>query len=64
MKTILDSIIDVKRIEVQDLKNQFSYNDFEASPFFEQPCRSLKEELSKSEFGIIAEFKRNLQVQG
>jgi len=58
MKTQLDIIIETKRKEIEILKQNFTYQDFEKSPFFKQETRSLSKALTKSNFGLIAEIKR------
>lgn len=64
MKTILDTIIDVKHREVKEIKNNFTYSDFEKSPLFETECFSLKQSILDQEFGIIAEIKRKSPSAG
>lgn len=64
METILDQIIQTKREEVNRLRQQYSYADFEASPFFETETTSLKAALSRPPFGIIAEIKRKSPSAG
>lgn len=64
MKTILDTIIDVKRKEVEELKKTFSFSDFEKSPLFSAECHSLKQNILNQEFGIIAEIKRKSPSAG
>lgn len=64
MKTILDTIVEMKRKEVDELKKNFGYSDFEKSPFFNSKCTSLKDRIIDLEFGIIAEFKRKSPSAG
>ena len=61
---ILDQIIISKKKEVELLKQKFSYKDYEASPFFSQETRSLKEKLGDGRFGIISELKRKSPSAG
>jgi indole-3-glycerol phosphate synthase len=58
MRTILDRIIDKKRQEVAVLRSKFTIKDFEKSPAFYNPTRSLKDSIVADGFGIIAEIKR------
>jgi indole-3-glycerol phosphate synthase len=62
--TILNQIIANKRIEVEELKKTKTYKDFENSNYFNYNCKSLKEKLSSTKFGIIAEFKRKSPSAG
>lgn len=64
MKTILDTIIDHKRLEVDALKRKFKYTDFEESPLFSAPVVSLKSSILSRNFGIIAEIKRKSPSAG
>lgn len=64
MKTILDEIIANKRIEISRLKSNFSYRNFETSPFFNRECISLKNKFKNDDFGIIAEIKRKSPSAG
>src|SRR3989338_458572 len=58
MKTILDRIIANKQQEVQLLRQNNSIDSFIQQPLFSKATRSLKQQLSDHEFGIIAEIKR------
>jgi indole-3-glycerol phosphate synthase len=64
MKTILDQIIETKKDEIRALKESFTYRDFEVSPYFTMPCRSISEGLKNGGFGIIAEMKRKSPSAG
>ena len=64
MKTILDTIVDVKQQEVAAAKSKIRYSDFEQFDNFNRTCLSLKTELLKSNFGIIAELKRKSPSAG
>lgn len=64
MKTILNTIIDFKKAEVDTLKKKYSIGDFEQSEFFNKECLSLKTSIEKSDFGIIAEIKRKSPSAG
>ncbi len=64
MKSILDEIIDNKRIEISHLKSNLSYRDFEKSTFFNRECISLKDKFKEDNFGIIAEIKRKSPSAG
>jgi len=64
MKTILDTIVDVKRQEVEIAKSKIRYADFEQFEYFSRTCNSLKTELLKQNFGIIAELKRKSPSAG
>lgn len=62
--TILDTILDTKRREVETLKKHFTIKDFEKMPFFTSETRSLKEAILANDFGIIAEIKRKSPSAG
>ncbi|MFI3259713.1 MAG: indole-3-glycerol phosphate synthase TrpC [Rikenellaceae bacterium] len=66
MKDVLDKIIEAKRIEVARQKGELSLAELkakvEAMP--EGPRRSMRESLSSSASGIIAEFKRRSPSKG
>jgi indole-3-glycerol phosphate synthase len=62
--TILDTILDTKRREVEILKKHFTIKDFEKMPLFTSETRSLKEAILSTEFGIIAEIKRKSPSAG
>ena len=64
MKTILNTIVDVKRKEVDATKAKLRYSDFEQFEHFNRTCLSLKAELLKQNFGIIAELKRKSPSAG
>jgi indole-3-glycerol phosphate synthase len=63
MGTILDTIIEQKRKEVELLRSTFTIKDFEKSVYFDKKTISLKEKL-ENQFGIIAEFKRKSPSAG
>ena len=56
--SILDQIVNDKKIEVSKRKNIFPASYLEASPLFERATKSLSDNLRKSKSGIIAEYKR------
>ena len=64
MKTILDTIVANKHIEVAALKQKKSYKDFEKSPLFSRDTVSLKTSITAQEFGVIAEIKRKSPSAG
>lgn len=64
MKTILDQIIEKKKIEVEFLKKKYSYKDFEQFPDFGKSTFSITDSLQQSDFGIIAELKRKSPSAG
>ena len=55
---ILKEIVDNKRKEVALLKKTKSISDFEKMEGFHRPAHSLRDAISASDFGIIAEIKR------
>jgi indole-3-glycerol phosphate synthase len=65
MMTILDNIIDKKKLEIKDLKARTSFRDLEKSALFKREVISLSRSLSESsKTGIIAEFKRKSPSKG
>ena len=62
--TILDRILEQKRIEVEILKAHFKLKDFEKSSMFFEKSISMKESILSSGFGIIAEIKRKSPSAG
>jgi len=62
--TILNRIIVDKEIEVAERKKLVSIDDLLASPYFNRKCISLKNSLTNSKSGIIAEFKRKSPSKG
>lgn len=62
--TILDKIIAEKRLEIAKRKSEKSISELENELYFNRKCLSLKENLLKSETGIIAEFKRKSPSKG
>jgi indole-3-glycerol phosphate synthase len=62
---ILEEIILFKRLEVNRKKNEVKLSDLEQTPYFHQPCLSLKQSLlDPAKTGIIAEFKRKSPSKG
>lgn len=62
---ILDKILEVKKEEVQFLKNKYLLSSFESMEFFKKPCLSLKEKLNvQSHLSIIAEIKKASPSKG
>jgi indole-3-glycerol phosphate synthase len=65
MSTILDKIIENKRLEVSERRSASPVDRLEKSPFFNRTTFSLKESLkSEKSSGIIAEFKRKSPSAG
>lgn len=63
--TILDKIVERKRIEVAAAKLKNSVEDLLAAPLFSRVCYSLKDFiLNPDKTGIIAEFKRASPSKG
>ncbi len=65
MGYILDEIVAFKRIEVEQLKQTVSIQNFMESPYYYQSPHSLSTALSAQESsGVIAEFKRKSPSKG
>ncbi|WP_437920624.1 indole-3-glycerol phosphate synthase TrpC [Sphingobacterium sp. LRF_L2] len=63
--TILDKIVDRKRVEVAEAKSKVSLEELEGYPLFARNCYSLKASfLDPQRTGIIAEFKRASPSKG
>ncbi|OOG16543.1 indole-3-glycerol phosphate synthase [Sphingobacterium sp. CZ-UAM] len=63
--TILDKIIERKRIEVEKSKAQVSAEELLNYPYFSVACLSLRESiLDREKTGIIAEYKRASPSKG
>ncbi|HLT88005.1 MAG TPA: indole-3-glycerol phosphate synthase TrpC [Sphingobacterium sp.] len=63
--TILDKIIERKKIEVTEAKKRVSLEELEQYPLFNRTCYSLKDAvLHPKRTGIIAEFKRASPSKG
>jgi len=64
MSTILDKILDDKRLEVAARRLSVSISELEKSTSFTEKCISLKQSLLNSDTGIISEFKRKSPSKG
>ena len=63
--TILDKIIEKKKIEVAEAKQRVSLEELERYPLFDRTCYSLKKSvLDPERTGIIAEYKRASPSKG
>jgi indole-3-glycerol phosphate synthase len=62
--TILDTILEQKRTEVEILKAHFTLKDFEKSPFFFEKTVSMKASILSKGFGVITEIKRKSPSAG
>lgn len=63
--TILDKIIERKKIEVTEAKSKTSLQQLEQFPLFSRSCYSLKESIENPlRTGIIAEYKRASPSKG
>ena len=56
--SILDKIIESKKVEVASRKLSTPISTLEKAPAFSRKCLSMKQSLLNSESGIISEFKR------
>ena len=56
--TILDKIIESKKVEVASRRQTTSIDTLQKSPAFSRQCLSMKQSLLNSKSGIISEFKR------
>ena len=56
--TILDKIIESKKIEVASCKQQYPVSVLEKASAFSRTCQSMRQSLLNSKSGIISEFKR------
>jgi indole-3-glycerol phosphate synthase len=62
---ILETIVNVKKIEVEEKKQLYPAKLLEKSLYYGNPCVSLREYiLRKDKLGIIAEFKRKSPSKG
>ena len=64
MSTILDKILDDKRLEVAGRRLSVSISELEKSSSFARKCLSMKQSLLNSDTGIISEFKRKSPSKG
>lgn len=62
--TILDKIIENKRVEIEELKTQISIEHLIQESGFRHTTISLRNSLASSNTGIIAEFKRKSPSKG
>jgi len=56
--SVLDQIIETKKIEIELSKKNNSFSNLEKLPGFSRPTNSLCKNLLNCDFGIIAEHKR------
>jgi indole-3-glycerol phosphate synthase len=65
MTTILQEILDHKKVEVADRRTKVSIHQLEQSPFFKRETISLKQSVADpNKSGIIAEIKRKSPSKG
>jgi indole-3-glycerol phosphate synthase len=62
--TILDKIIADKKTEVANRKKLVTLDVLRTAPYFNRKCISLKDRLTSSSSGVIAEFKRKSPSKG
>ncbi|MCQ2206736.1 MAG: indole-3-glycerol phosphate synthase TrpC [Paludibacteraceae bacterium] len=62
--TILDKIVDNKRIELETMKKEFPIEKLKESEYFTRKGFSMKQSLANSSTGIISEFKRKSPSKG
>ncbi len=63
--TILDKIVERKRVEVAEAKSKVSIEELSHYPLFDRTCYSLKESvLDPQRTGIISEYKRASPSKG
>jgi len=63
--TILDKIVEKKKVEVAEAKSKVSLEELQQYPLYSRACYSLKESILHPErTGIIAEFKRASPSKG
>ena len=63
--TILDKIVEYKRVEVEDQKKRVSLETLKAMPNYSREAYSLKEFLlDENKSGVISEFKRKSPSKG
>ncbi|UIR55508.1 indole-3-glycerol phosphate synthase TrpC [Sphingobacterium sp. SRCM116780] len=63
--TILDKIVDRKKVEVAEAKSKVSFEDLSQYPLFNRTCYSLRETiLDPNKTGIISEYKRASPSKG
>jgi len=62
--TILDTIVEHKRIEILQRKRKFNVSDLTGFPLFNAPIVRIRREAFMDRPGIIAEFKRRSPSKG
>jgi len=63
--TILDKIVDRKKVEVSEAKSKVSFEDLSQYPLFNRTCYSLRDAiLDPNKTGIISEYKRASPSKG